>query len=103
MLEMPDGYYERIIHPIMYNYIKDKKYLRRNAAIALGNTRDPEYVPMLARAMEDPEEIVREYSAWALGKIGGPRSKSILEASLRKENSDAVVNEIRAALASAGG
>ncbi len=99
MLEMPDGFYERTIHPIMYNYIKDKKYLRRNAAIALGNTGDPDYLPVLARAMEDSEEIVREYSAWALGKIGGPRSKNILESSLRKENSDTVANEIKAALA----
>jgi len=103
MLAMPDGYYERIIHPIMYNYIKDKKYLRRNAAIALGNTGDAKYIPVLARVMEDPEEIVREYSAWALGRIGGPRSKSILESILRKENSSVVVNEIREALASAGG
>jgi epoxyqueuosine reductase len=98
MLEMPDGFYERTIHPIMYNYIKDKKYLRRNAAIALGNTGNSEHIPVLARAMEDTEEIVREYSAWALGKIGGPKSKSILESSLRKENSSTVVDEIKASL-----
>src|SRR5512136_2064179 len=99
MLEMPDGFYERTIHPIMYNYIKDKKYLRRNAAIGLGNTKDPEHIPVLARAMEDAEEFVRGYSAWALGKIGGPRSKSILESSLRRENSSTVADEINAALA----
>jgi epoxyqueuosine reductase len=99
MLEMPDGFYERTIHPIMYNYIKDKKYLRRNAAIALGNTGDPEYIPVLARAMEDTEELVRGYSAWALGKIGGPKSKSVLEASLKREDSSTVVDEINAALA----
>ena len=99
MLEMPDGFYERTIHPIMYNYIKDKKYLRRNAAIALGNTRDPEYMPVLARAMEDTEELVRGYSAWALGKIGGPKSKSILESSLRREKSSTVADEINGALA----
>ena len=99
MLEMPEGFYERTIHPIMYNYIKDKKYLRRNAAIALGNTGDPEYIPALARQMEAPEELIRGYSAWALGKIGGPKSKSILEASLKREASSTVVDEIRAALA----
>ena len=103
MLEMSDGFYERTIQPIMYNYIEDKKYLRRNAAIALGNTGDPEYIPPLASAMEDVEDIVREYSAWALGKIGGPRSKGILESSLRRENSSTVVDEIKAALASAMG
>jgi epoxyqueuosine reductase len=99
MLEMPDGFYERTIQPMMYNYIKDKKYLRRNAAIALGNTGDPEHIPVLARAMEDAEEFVRGYSAWALGKIGGPQSRSILESSLRREKSNTVVDEIKAALA----
>lgn len=99
ILEMPDGFYEKTIHPSMYNYIKDKKYLRRNAAITLGNTGDTEHIPALGRAMEDAEEFVRGYSAWALGKIGGPKAKSILELSLRKENSSTVVNEIRAALA----
>lgn len=64
-----------------------------------GNTGDPDYIPMLAHAMEDKEEIVREYSAWALGKIGGPKSKSILESSLRREISSAVIDEIKAALA----
>ena len=41
MLEMADPFYDRVVRPIMYNYIKDKKYFQRNAAIALGNTRDP--------------------------------------------------------------
>jgi len=61
--------------------------------------REPEYIPVLARAMEDPEEFVRGYSAWALGKIGGPKSKSILEASLKREDSSTVVDEIKTALA----
>ncbi|MGA2227048.1 MAG: 4Fe-4S double cluster binding domain-containing protein [Syntrophobacteraceae bacterium] len=98
MLEMPDQFYERTIHPIMYNYIKDKKYLRRNAAIALGNTMDPDHIPVLASAMEDPEELVRGYSAWALGKIGGGKARGILESRLKREDSSAVVVEIKAAL-----
>jgi epoxyqueuosine reductase len=98
MLEMPDQFYEGTIHPIMYNYIKDKKYLRRNAAIALGNTMDPDHIPVLASAMEDPEELVRGYSAWALGKIGGGKARGILESRLKREDSSAVVVEIKAAL-----
>jgi epoxyqueuosine reductase len=103
MLEMPDEFYQRTIRPIMYNYIKDKKYLRRNAAIALGNTGDPDHIPVLARAMEDSEELVRGYSAWALGRIGGAKARSILEANLRRENSSSVIDEIKAALDSANG
>jgi epoxyqueuosine reductase len=103
MLEMPDQFYERTIRPIMYNYIQDKKYLRRNAAIALGNTGDPDHVPVLALAMEDPEELVRGYSAWALGRIGGPRARSILESGLKREHSSPVIDEIKAALADSAG
>ncbi len=77
--------------------------MRRNAAIALGNIGDPEYIPVLARQMEGTEELVRGYSAWALGKIGGPKSKSILESSLRREKSSTVVDEIKAALANSIG
>jgi len=100
---MSDRFYETTVRPIMYNYIKDKKYLRRNAAIALGNTGDPDHVPALARAMEDPEELVRGYSAWALGRIGGAKARNILESSLKRENSSSVVDEIKAALADSSG
>ncbi len=99
VLEMPDGFYERILEPIMYNYIKDVKYLRRNAAIALGNTMDRDHIPVLARAMEDPEELVRKYSAWALGRIGGGKAKSILESRRKRETSNSVADEIKEALA----
>ncbi|MDR3553803.1 MAG: HEAT repeat domain-containing protein [Syntrophobacteraceae bacterium] len=103
MLEMTDEFYQRTIHPIMYNYITDKKYLRRNAAIALGNTGDRQHIPVLAKAMEDSEELVRGYSAWALGRIGGPEARRILESSLKRENCGSVMDEIKAALADSSG
>jgi len=44
--------------------------LSRNAAVALGNTGDPEAVlPLLRAAQEHPYEIVREHAAWALGQL----------------------------------
>jgi epoxyqueuosine reductase len=98
LLNMTDGFYTRAVYPLMYNYITDKKYFRRNAAIALGNTGDSRYIPDLARAMEDPEEMVRGCSAWALGKIGGDSARRILEKSLARETSESVVTEIRAGL-----
>ncbi len=45
--------------------------LRRNAAIAMGNRRDPRYVPALAEALADSDPVVREQAAWALGRITG--------------------------------
>jgi epoxyqueuosine reductase len=51
--------------------------------------------------MEDPEDLVRGYAAWALGRIGGSRPKQILEASLSRETSEFAKREIEAALGTA--
>jgi epoxyqueuosine reductase len=99
VLTMTDAYYQSRIHPIMYNYIKDKKYLQRNAAIALGNLGDPVHVPDLARALEDPESLVRGYAAWALGEIGGRAARVCLEAARKRETSADARDELEAALA----
>jgi epoxyqueuosine reductase len=48
----------------------DKKYLQRNAALALGNYGDDGYAPVLYQALEtNPEEIVRSAAARSLGKV----------------------------------
>ena len=98
MLEMSDVFYEKTIRPIMYNYISDKKYFQRNAAIAIGNTGNPDHIPILEQEMENSEELVRGYTAWALGKIGGSKAKNILESSWKRDDSDWVITEIKAAL-----
>jgi epoxyqueuosine reductase len=43
--------------------------LLRNAALVLGNLRDPEAVPALTRALADADPSVREAAAWALDRI----------------------------------
>ena len=98
LLESNDGFFARVVQPIMYNYLSEKKYFQRNAAIALGNGRDPEHVPALARAMADPEPLVRGHAAWALGRIGGRRARTALEAGLGAEAAAFVRGEIRGAL-----
>ncbi len=100
MLDMSDHFYEKTVRPIMYNYIDDKKYFQRNAAIALGNTGNPDHVPVLDRAMDDPKELVRGYASWALGRIGGAKARGILESRLRREDANFVISEIKGALAS---
>jgi epoxyqueuosine reductase len=97
MLEMSDQFYEKTVRSIMYNYINDKKYFQRNAAIALGNTGDPDHIPILDRAMENPEALIRGYAAWALGRIGGRKAESVLESRLKQEDSKYVKTEIEAA------
>lgn len=44
--------------------------LLRNAAIALGNSRDPQALPTLERASHDPEPLVREAAEWAMLQQG---------------------------------
>ncbi len=99
MLEMSDLFYEKTVRPIMYNYIKEKKYFQRNAAIALGNTGNPDHIPVLAKAMEGPEALVRGYAAWALGRMNSGKAKVLLESRLKRENSGFVIAEIEAAMA----
>jgi epoxyqueuosine reductase len=46
-----------------------RRGLLRNAAIVLGNRRDRAAITVLEKALDDPEEVVREAVQWALRKI----------------------------------
>ena len=75
-----------------------RRGLLRNVAVALGNTRNPEAVPMLARSLESEKEpLVRAHAAWALGQIGGAGARRALEAARARESDAQVREEIRAA------
>jgi epoxyqueuosine reductase len=43
-----------------------RRGLARNAAVVLGNRGDPSALPVLRRALDDPEPAVREAAAWAI-------------------------------------
>lgn len=72
--------------------------LRRNAATAMGNRRDPAYLEPLVGALGAESETVRAHAAWALGRIGGERARVALVAKLDGEPSAAVRVEIARAL-----
>ncbi len=59
--------------------------LRRNAAIAMGNRRDPLYIETLAEALESGSPMVRRHCAWALGEIGTAEAKETLQRALEGE------------------
>jgi len=99
LLHMTDEYYARVVHPLMYHYIRDQKFFRRNAAVALGNSGDPAAVPHLVQALDDPEEVVRAHVAWALGRLGGRAATEALEKHLARETGEEARREIREALA----
>ncbi|HID87781.1 MAG TPA: tRNA epoxyqueuosine(34) reductase QueG [Anaerolineae bacterium] len=75
-----------------------RRGLLRNVAVALGNWGDEAAVPALARALDDPEPLVREHAAWALGRIGGKGARRALEGALVHEDDPSVRAEIRRAL-----
>ncbi len=49
----------------------EPRFLRRNAAVALGNTGGPEHLPALRRAVEGDDALVAEHARWALERIEG--------------------------------
>ncbi len=90
ILEMDEAFYERRIRPIMYNYIKDIRYFKRNAMIAMGNSGDKKYIPYLEKYREVPDTMLREYAQWAL---------AALKAALADEKkAERTKNEVEAAL-----
>ncbi len=44
--------------------------LRRNVAVALGNSGDRRALPALAAALAEDDPLLREHAAWALARIG---------------------------------
>jgi epoxyqueuosine reductase len=47
----------------------DPRWLRRNAAVALGNVGTAEHAPALGRAAAGDDELVAEHARWALARI----------------------------------
>ncbi|MCK5805263.1 MAG: HEAT repeat domain-containing protein, partial [Lentisphaeria bacterium] len=99
VLLLTDEYYEEALRPVMYNYIRGKKYFQRNAAIAMGNSGDRSHVPYLAQALEDPEPLVRGYSAWALDRLGGEEARAAIEKAFAMETDESARSEMESALA----
>lgn len=76
--------------------------LQRNAAVAMGNRRDPRYVAPLAATLAEGEPLVRAHAAWALGRIGGDEARQALEEAWTREADEVVRVEIWAALETRG-
>ncbi len=99
VLLLTDEYFETVLRPVMYNYIRHKRYFQRNAAIALGNSGDRSHVPYLAQALEDCDALVRGYAAWALGQLGGQDVGATLEKARARETDEKTLQEIESAIA----
>jgi len=99
VFDMTDEQWEQgFAMTLMGFFLLDKKYLQRNAAIGLGNFKDRRAVNVLLRVVDQGDDEVRGYAAWALGKIGGSSSVQKLKESLERELNETVKSEIKAAL-----
>lgn len=72
--------------------------LLRNVAVALGNSGNPEAVPPLIEALDDPEPLVRGHAAWALGRLGGTAARTALLRARPAESDPGALAEIDLAL-----
>lgn len=72
--------------------------LLRNAAIVLGNRRDPAAETPLAVALDDPDPVVRAAAAWALGRLDTDTARDSLHRRATQESDPAVLTEIKQAL-----
>jgi epoxyqueuosine reductase len=80
-----------------------RQQLQRNAAVALGNARDPGTVPALCHVLQESSSpLVREHVAWALGRIGGAMARAALEQAA-SDPDERVRTEAQTALLSADG
>ena len=76
-----------------------RKGFLRNVAVALGNSGAQEAIPVLIKALDDEEPLVRSHVAWALGQLGGDEAKERLSQRLNVEEDPEVKMELKEALA----
>ena len=86
---------------LMGFFLMDKRYLKRNAVLGLGNFKDQRALDVLESVLASGEDEVRGYAAWAIGRIGGTRAVHVLESSLRRGENGLIIQEIELALAAA--
>ena len=98
LLHLDDEFYKARVEPIMYNYIREKRFFQRNAAVAIGNSGNAAYLPELRKELAHPDETVREHVAWAIGNIGGDEAKAVLREHRQTETSKLVLDEIALSL-----
>jgi epoxyqueuosine reductase len=102
MLAMDD---DSLLAAHRHFYVPDRRarYLRRNALVALGNSRAAgSALNVLAGYVGHPDWLLRLHAAWALGRGGGPRSRAVLVAALEDEPDERVRAEIDEALSDVG-
>ncbi len=99
LLRLGSAQYRKLVANTTWRRVS-RRMLARNAAVAMGNSGDQQYIAPLAQALrEHINALVREHAAWALGRLGGETAREALCAALEKEDDASVLAEISQALA----
>jgi epoxyqueuosine reductase len=70
MMNMNEDEYEGKYESKMFGFIMGgRRYLRRNIAVALGNSGNEKALPWLETAARDEDTLVRSHAEWAIEKI----------------------------------
>lgn len=69
-LKMDDEDFRTVFAKSPIKRIKRPRFLR-NVCIALGNTGTTDDLPALTQAAADPEPLISEHAAWAIGEVTG--------------------------------
>lgn len=69
-LTLTDAGFLKLFRHSPIRRIKRPAFLR-NVCIALGNTGSPDDLPALQSAAEQPDPVIAEHAAWAIGEIRG--------------------------------
>lgn len=80
--------------------------LLRNVAIAMGNSGNRDFIPLLIAALDDAEPLVRGHAVWALAKLypqtGGGEIAARLSYHAERERDEEVLRELHQALTAIG-
>ncbi|HEX4338157.1 MAG TPA: tRNA epoxyqueuosine(34) reductase QueG [Polyangiaceae bacterium] len=99
LLELGAAGYRRLVKRSAMRRI-GREQLKRNAAVALGNSGDERAVAPLVRALAgERSALVRLHVAWALGRFGGADSRAALAQACNDDADGEVREEARRSLA----
>ena len=88
--------------PILSRLLEDPNAdVRRTAALSLGKIAHFEGIPSLTKGLSDEDSLVRQYSAWGLGQMGGELSDEAVMGLIHALGDD--VPAVKQAVASALG
>ena len=70
-----------------------RKGFIRNVLIAMGNSGEKSFIPIVEEYLSDPEPLVREHAEWALKKLGGGRHEDRVSGRTGADTPPVVIEE----------